>query len=55
MNPVQAGETVAMASSVDEMTKEQEAAVEELEAFRFDVEEPEAEEADLETGCLSCS
>jgi len=30
-------------------------AIDELEAFRFEADEADSDETDLETGCLSCS
>jgi hypothetical protein len=41
--------------SSDGVATEQAAAAADLDAFRFEVEELAADEADLETGCLSCS
>jgi hypothetical protein len=55
MTPAKVEGLVVESSSLDDVTTDQQAAVKELDDFRFEVEEPPADEADLETGCLSCS
>jgi hypothetical protein len=55
MAPIQAEGSVVESSSPDGISNDQQTAVEELDAFRFEGEEPLTDETDLETGCLSCS